>query len=482
MATYKDHILMLGALVFLVLFALGAIMWIAMAAGGEEEAPADLSEGITPGALAITAFVLLLVRGLVDVQRSIVRDRALWSLLVSPVDEGRVRAGLMLRTLVFQLGLLALVMGIVALVLAGSPEKPYVPVETAPLVVLSGLAAGCLPLPLLLSAAGGRVRAQRAILVALMGLTCIFVAALYLEWPPWLMLVSGTVLMVVSVAATLGGPPVLATTWASAEARRFRPSRTARGLPPLFATLAKGDDPVRRALFRREMVLGYTGRQRAAFAGLNVVMCGALIALSVEMDELLEGSEFQGYYLDVVTPFVVGMGIYAVTFFQATMPLVDGVTREGRTFWVLKSSPLDTRRLLAAKVRPLLAFLPLTVMAIGLGVPFAVGRGPAAIMMGGLGAVAVYLAFLGVGVWAGATYPNLDRHSNAPPDMVLAFYLMFVCLILEGFLLLPALAMGIIDPLLGVMGAGVAVVLGAIVLWIGMELGGRKLERLEVTA
>jgi hypothetical protein len=480
-ATYRDHILMLGAFVFLILFAMGAVIRISMTAGEEEVGTADLSEGITPGALAITAFVLLLVRGLVDVQRSIVKDRALWSVLVSPVPESKVRAGLMLRTVVFQLGLLALVMGTIAIVLAAAPEKPYVPVETAPLVVLSGVAAGCLPLPLLLSGRGGRVRAHRFALVVLLASTGVFLAALQLEWDTWLMLASGSTVIVLSVAVTLWGAPVLGATWTAAETRRFRPSRALRRLPPLFSTLARGGDPVGKALFRREMVLNYPGRQRAAFAGLNVVLCAALITLNGEMDGLLMGGEYEGYYFDVVTPFMVGMGIYAVTFFQATMPLVDGITREGSAFWVLKSSPLDGRKLLVAKVRPLLAFLPLTVLAIGLGVPFAAGRGPAAIVMGGLGAVAIYLAFLGVGVWAGARYPNLDRHSNAPPDMVLAFYLMFACLILEAFLLLPVLAMGLINPLLGIIGGAVAVVLGGVVLWIGLELGAKALERLEVT-
>ena len=141
---------------------------------------------------------------------------------------------------------------------------------------------------------------------------------------------------------------------------------------------------------------------------------------------------------------------------------------------------MEPWRFLAAKVRPMFAFLPLTMVATGFAIPFMAGRGWEAIAIGMMGAAAMYLAFLGVGAWAGATYPNLDRHSNAPPDVVLAFYLMFACLILQAAILSPVLAFSLALPAFGVMFAAFAVVFGFALMWAGIMAGGRALKKLEL--
>jgi hypothetical protein len=202
--------------------------------------------------------------------------------------------------------------------------------------------------------------------------------------------------------------------------------------------------------------------------------------VNLELRDLMVEEGFGGYYHYVITPFMVGLGIFAVCFFQATMPMVDGVTREGPAIWVLRSSPVEPKHFIAAKVRPLLAFLPLTAVATGFALPFMADRGWEAMAIGMLGASAVYLAFLGIGAWAGAHYPNLDRHSNAPPDLVLAFYLMFGCLVLEGIILGPVLAIGTFAPDIGVVAAAFAAVVGWLIMYAGIHLGGRKLGMLEV--
>jgi hypothetical protein len=478
-ATYRKHVIMLGLFVFMVLFTLTFLVTFALRTG-ETEGPGSLTEDLTPGSLATVAFALLFVRGLVDVHRSVVKDRALWSMLVSPLGEGRVRAGLMLRTAVFQMGLLALVMGTFAMVLLVSPDKPYLPWETGPLIVLSGLAAATLPLPVLLSALGWRKRAHKVALVALLGTDLLFSLLLQMDVPLNYMLVAGLLTVAISLVVTLKGAPVLATVWATYDSQRYRPSGQGRKLPPLFSLIQRPMDPVGRALFRREMVMGYNGRQRVSFAGLNVVMAGGLVVVNSELGVAMKDAGFGGYYENLVTPFMVGLGIYALAFFQATMPLVDGVTREGPAIWVLRSSPVEPHRFLSAKARPLLAFMPLTMLAAGFAIPFMAGRGWEAMLVGMLGAGAVYLAFIGVGAYAGAIYPNLDRHSNAPPDLVVAFYLMFGCLILTALLLGPVMVISFLHPPTGIAAAAFALLIGWLIMFIGIRAGGKALGKLQV--
>ncbi len=478
-ATYRKHVLMLGMFVFMVLFSLSFLVRFAMAASEAAEGP-SLTDTITPGSLALVAFVLLFIKGISDVQRTVVRDRALWSSMVAPVGESTIRLGLMLRTAVFLMGLLALVMGTFALVLWATPDKPALPWETGPLIVLAGLAASVLPLPFLLSAIGLERRANKAVLGVLVSAELAFAIMLQMMVPLWQMLAAAAGLVVLCVVVTAAGPPVLAKAWMTVEGVRFRSRRASRRLPPVFSYLLPRRDPVARAMYRREMVLNHPAKDRFAIAGLNVAMAAGLVVVNTQLGELMMAEGYGDDYYNLITPVMVGLGIYIICFFQAVMPLVDGVSKEGPAFWSVKVAPVEPWRFLAAKVRPLLAFLPLTAVATGFAIPFVAGRGWEAIAIGMLGAAAMYLAFLGVGAWAGATYPNLDRHSNAPPDVVLAFYLMFACLILQAAVLAPVLAFSIASPLFGVIFAGFAVVFGFALMWGGIMAGGRALRKLEV--
>jgi len=478
-ATYRKHVVMLCVFIIMVVFSLAFLIRVAMLATTEEGA-VDLQQTLTAGALATVAFVLLFVRGLVDVQRAVLKDRALWSTLTAPIGEGRVRAGLLLRTMVFQMGLLAVVMGTFALVLLSASDKPNLPQQAGPLIVLAGLAASALPLPLVLSGMGVKEGRHKVILGSLIALEVAFTSALMFDASMEWMMALGMVLLAACVLVTYLGPPVLAPAWSSVEGQSYRSSGSSRGLPPAFSALLPRADPISRALFRREMSLSFPLRQRASMAGLNVAIAVGMVVVNVQLGQIMLEDGFEDYYRTLVTPLMVGLGIYAICYFQATIPLVDGVTREGPAFWVMRAVPVTSRRYIGAKVRPLLAFMPLSVVATGFALPFVVGMSWEAMAVGVLGAMAIYMAFLGVGAWAGATYPNLDHHSNAPPDIVLAFYLMFACLFLEGLLLIPVVVIAFIQPFIGVLAALVAVLAGWGIMRMGIVAGGRSLRKLEI--
>jgi hypothetical protein len=364
-------------------------------------------------------------------------------------------------------------------VLLAMPDKPNLPQQTGPLVMLAGLSASALPLPLLLGGMGWKDRSHRMTIAVLAGLTAAFVGLSVLDYPIEWMLVSGSMLLAACVAITYKGAPVLAPAWSSAEGQRFRSSLSRRDLPLAFSALLPRRDPKARALFRREMALSYPARQRASMAGLNVAMAAGLVFVNQQLAGLMLGTDMEGYYWYLIVPVMVGLGIYSISYFQATMPLVDGVTREGSAYWVMRTVPVTANDYLRAKVRPLLAFLPLNAVAAGAALPFVVGMSWRAMAVGMLGAMAVYLAFLGVGAWAGATYPNLDRHSNAPPDVVLAFYLMFACLFLEGLMLVPVAVIAFADPVVGMVAAALALLVGYGILRLGIRAGSRSLRDLE---
>jgi len=484
-ATYRRHVAMLGVFLLLVLTATAMLVRVASVSGGGDEGSTGLEDAITPGGLAAAAFVLLLARALVDAHRAVLRDRALWTALVSPADEGALRTGLMLRAVVMQLGLVTSVLALVALVLATSPDPPNVPRETGPLIALAGLASGALALPLLATAMAVRKDSMRgalapALLLALAGL---FMAALQLDWPAWAQLCSGVALVALAAVAWARAPPVLAEAWEAANRPREARARGPSPSGPLLRAVEAGMDPVGRALVRREVRLALPPRQRLSVVALNLAMCGALVTLDLQLRQLVaDGSLSPTSYHWVVGPFLVALGLYAVGFFQVTAPLLDGFTKEGPALWVLKTSPAESRTIVRSKVRPLLAFLPVTLLAVGLAAPLSAGRGPVALTVAALGTVGVYLAFAGVGAWAGASYPNIDRHSNAPPDLVLAFNMMVACLVVEALVLLPVVAVDPSRPVWSLLLMLVSVLIGYSVYAAGVGSGARALERLQLAA
>jgi hypothetical protein len=316
----------------------------------------------------------------------------------------------------------------------------------------------------------------------LLGLAGTFLAALQFGWPVWAQAASGLAVIAASVATAALAPPALADAWTSANRPPPRRERVTPATPPMFRPVAAGMDAVGRALLRKEVQLAFPLRQRLSIVALNIAMGAALVALDRDLSRLVgQGPLDWNYYHFLVAPFLVGVGVYAVSFFQATSPLLDGFTREGPTLWVLRTSPADPRAIVESKARPLLAFLPLTVLAVGVSVPLAGGRGPAAVAVAALGTTAVYLAFAGVGAWAGARYPNIDRHSNAPPDLVLAFDMMVACLVIEAMMLLPVLAASSFGDVQAVVAAAVALLAGVVLYRVGIEGGARALGALELS-
>jgi hypothetical protein len=483
-ATYRRHVVMLGVFVLLLLTASAMLVRFASMSGGDEGST-GLEDAITPGGVAAAAFVLLLARALVDAHRAVLRDRAMWTALVSPADEGALRTGLMLRGVVMQSGLVAAVLLLLALVLATSPDPPDVPPETGPLIALAGLASGALALPLLATAMAMRRDSTRGAVapVALLALAGLFVAALQLDWPAWAQLGSGVALVALCAVASARSPPVLAEAWEAANRPREAHVRGPSPAGPLLRAIEAGMDPVGRTLVRREVKLALPPRQRLSVVALNLAMCGALVTLDIQLRQLVaDGSLASGYYHWVVGPSLVALGLFAVGFFQVTAPLLDAFTKEGPALWVLKTSPVEPRTIVRSKVRPLLAFLPVTLLAVGLATPLSAGRGPVALAAAALGTVGVYLAFAGIGAWAGAAYPNIDRHSNAPPDLVLAFNMMVACLVVEALVLFPVLALDPSRPVWSLLVMCVSVLIGATVYDIGIRSGARALGRLQLAA
>lgn len=172
-----------------------------------------------------------------------------------------------------------------------------------------------------------------------------------------------------------------------------------------------------------------------------------------------------------------------------------GISREGRAFWILKLAPISPLRVLLGKLA--LAYLPYpTVGALFLALLTLIGRGSLSdflfqlllLLLVGLGSSCVSLGL-------GAAFPRLDWENPQQQTTFRAsclgmiIYPLYIVLVLAAALGLPALAAvlqgsyGLTAGLtlaINVLGWVLAAGLTALAVWLGLLVGRRGIERIEV--
>ncbi len=272
---------------------------------------------------------------------------------------------------------------------------------------------------------------------------------------------------------------------AKAREVRGRPARRLEGVVRAAAAVARlgSRDPVTRAIMEKEVRVLLRDPQQWS----QIAMLGALIVLFVFNFRFFAGlglpESVKILYHLVVSGFVIGaLGMRFV------YPLVS---MEGAAFWLLRSAPLSTHRLMAAKARG--AFIVLETLALSLS-----GMGAWALDLSALGTItslvlitpiAWLVAVLGVGLGAGYprfTYENPAMIPMSFGGMLYAYWSLFTVI---GYALLAGWPMYVLQrpgaartPLALVL----TVVLGLVALavpflsaWIGFRMGGSRLDEVE---
>jgi ABC-2 type transport system permease protein len=188
---------------------------------------------------------------------------------------------------------------------------------------------------------------------------------------------------------------------------------------------------------------------------------------------------------------LAGVGIaFFICLSLSTALAGTGVSREGKTFWILKLAPISSSRLLLGKLA--LAFLPFpligTLFLFGLGVargvsPLLLIQQWGLLILGGLGCAAF-------GMGLGAFFPRLDWENPAQQStwqtgcIGTIFYPLFLAaifsLIAGAGLLAQRVGGSAAGAAIAAAGWALAAALTAAVVWLSLELGKRGLERIEI--
>jgi hypothetical protein len=191
-------------------------------------------------------------------------------------------------------------------------------------------------------------------------------------------------------------------------------------------------------------------------------------------------SDFEGNYAPFVYPLAVSVIIYLAFILECMIPGLAVLGRELPTLWIMKTLPVDSRKMFGAKVLSQLMVTPLFILGAVLPLPIYMRFPVYLITFIAIAAVACVFLFMAVGFWAGVYYPNMEPTMKGEPEIINMYSFMMVCMFLSIFLIGGSAAILTLDAFLGVLAVVLAADLCAYILHQSVGSCARKFDVMEL--
>ena len=142
-----------------------------------------------------------------------------------------------------------------------------------------------------------------------------------------------------------------------------------------------------------------------------------------------------------------------------------GLASVGKTFWILHVALV---KVFAADSIALLALTPLTISVVSVPLPLLLGMPVHWVAFYVVETLVLVGAFTGIGLWAGAAYPNFDESRGGTPDVMSMFLMSLLCLGV-AVLILGIGGLALAGPPFGFRWGGLAN--GVLVMVLSLEVG-----------
>jgi len=164
-------------------------------------------------------------------------------------------------------------------------------------------------------------------------------------------------------------------------------------------------------------------------ATLTVTM--AFIMLTFPLKDMENGWKW------LIYPVIVSFSLYIEGSFMVTLGTLSLIGKEGKRLWILKSLPVSGYDVLSGKALSVIIpsifggyFMVLPLLMIA---KFPAGECLIFLVL----TLSVILAFSGIGILAGSYFPNFSEGSHGSPEIVFQLFVLFICLILIGIVIIP---------------------------------------------
>jgi hypothetical protein len=232
-----------------------------------------------------------------------------------------------------------------------------------------------------------------------------------------------------------------------------------------------------RALLKREIAERMRSKE---FIGTVITV------LAITYGSLYIATEYsQELYIEnqfglIFTPMMVGLGIFSASLLEPGLSQLSSIGKEGKNLWVLKSQPLSGATIIKIKALSNMVSMPLIIAGPAIFVTLYTGYDPVIALFASIGALMMILLFTGIGSWFGAKFPNFDESVKGYPDIMTTYLFAMVCFIFCIVFSLIPFGIMLENKFLGILAMIFYADIAALVLYFGIYLGGKEVDKLEV--
>ncbi len=464
--------------IILLLTAFGALVWLISSIVHSEEIvsfPLDMNE------VLFLFFMVFLGKSVLDVYHFLVERPATAFLLVQPISRTSIVIGKLLSVTVFNLGLLAMGLGLITGMTFLHQSMHFVipPSIIITLILLSLLASSS---GLTYSIMSG-LRSWRRKMLAALGyspvISAIYIIMLQTRLGSWELVMYLLIIYLISLTLIPISSALLLESWNTMTSSKgiVHSAKRKDRRAPFSAFLGRFFGTAVISVFEREV---RTLLRRREGVGNAITLAGLLIFAFYFYSRLEEFVELPGFVLGLVPPIVVGLSLYLAVVMLCLVPALGAVSRDGKAAWIFKVAPIRENEIIQGKALAVLLMLPFIILFVALPIPLLTGLSPISLLFSSLGAVTMCATCVGLGIWFGAKYPNFDEASGNAPDVMTMYTMMMLCLFLTCVLLIPPLAIAYVDKLLAILLLILSVDISLFILIMGTRGAAKAFGKMEV--
>jgi len=378
----------------LLMTAFLALVWlIAFIANSEEVVgfPMNLEE------ILFLFFMVFLGKSVLDVYHYLVERPATAFLLVQPISRMSIVMGKLLAVTVFNLGLLAMGLGLITALTFVHPSMHFVipPDIVMTMIVLMLLASSSGFTYSVMSGLGSWKRKMLAAACYSPVISGVYIIMLQMDVTGWQLIGYIAVLYLISLAVIPITSVLLLESWNTMTSSKgdVHLSRK-RNSGVIFASFL-------RRFFKKEVVAVYdrevrTLLRRREGVGNAITLGGLLVFAFYFYSKVDEFIELPAFVEELVPPIVVGLSLYLAVVMLCLVPALGAVSRDGKASWIFKSVPVKEEEIIQGKALAVLLMLPFIIIFVALPVPIMSGLSPFSLVFSSLGAITMCALCVGV--------------------------------------------------------------------------------------
>ncbi len=230
-----------------------------------------------------------------------------------------------------------------------------------------------------------------------------------------------------------------------------------------------------RRVAEKDFLTRWRRRQIPASLGVTGLISGGLLFFFYQLGPDPELGLEMGAF---IYPMLIAISLYLAIVLQIVLPLLSVYGREGENMWALKILPSSPDQIAWGKTLSLLLFSPLIPLLISLPLPILLGYSMSKVLFIFIAGIVMIFSLSGIGIWAGARFPNFDGGS---PDIITMYTVLIICLIFSAAYLSVPMTIYLRDEFLGILGLILAGDLAALQLVLLVGRSGKLFEEMEMS-